>query len=418
MKIAPTLGMAFDGIIGAPTIIQTKSDLLSDLFPILGQLNLGFRSMPLFNMASTFLTRRTLDEIADLDIVEKIYIDWPVKIPEIPIGFTVADFIIHRGMLGFGVLQTRMPDLGERRAEWVPTTESRRFLGVDAAKRDGITGQDVTVGVVDSDASARAANHRQFMGRAVQRHTVRKAFQTDSNGHGTHVATTIGGSLFQAMPNFYVEGIAPDAQMMLVKVLLTPLGMGSTSDCIAGINLAFDKGADVINLSLGSEATDPEEDAFVQAINMLPEDKMVCAASGNEGATKVGTPAIAENALAIGALDVRTNTKADFSNSGHGLDFIMPGVNIFSGVARETLLDITGGGPEAFSALSGTSMATPHMTGMVALAIDLMKQYNYRPTINTFREIGERYGEHYTTERGYGPLTYGMIKQYVQENLT
>ena len=417
MKIDPVLNRIFDGVIGAPTIIQTKRDFLSDLFPVLNQLNLGFRSMPLFNMTSTFLTRKTIDEIADLDIVENVYIDWPVKIPEIPIGFTVSDFTMHRDVFGFGILQNRRVNFGEKRAEWVTTTESRRFLEADAAERDGITGKDVIVGVVDSDASARAANHRQFMGKSVQRYTVRKAFQTDSNGHGTHVATTIGGSLFQAMPNFYVEGIAPDARMMLVKCLLTPLGMGSTSDCIEGINLAFDKGADVINLSLGSEATDPEEDPFVQAINMLPEDKVVCVASGNEGATKVGSPAIAENSLAIGAMDIRTGMKADFSNSGQELDFIMPGVNIFSGVARETLLDITGGGPEAFSALSGTSMATPHMTGMVALAIDLMKQHNYRPTIDTFREIGKRYGESYTTERGYGPLTYSMIKRYVAENL-
>jgi len=302
--------------------------------------------------------------------------------------------------------------------EWVPTTESRRFLGVDAAKRDGITGQDVIVGVVDSDASTRAANHRQFMDRYVERYTVRKAFQTDSNGHGTHVATTIGGSLFQAMPNFYVEGVAPEAQMMLVKCLLTPLGAGSTSDCITAVNLAFNKGADIVNLSLGSESEDPEEDAFISAINMLPPGKIVCAASGNEGATKVGTPAIAENALAIGALDVRTNTKADFSNSGPELDFIMPGVNIFSGLARETLLDVVGGGPEGFSALSGTSMATPHMAGMVALAIDFMRRYDFVPTTETFREIGRRYGESHSNEYGYGPLTYGMVKQYVQENLT
>lgn len=418
MKIPTTLERIFDGAIGAPTIIQTKEGLLSDLFPILGQFNLSFRKMPLFNMASSFLTTNTIDTVADLDFVEKIYVDWPVKIPEIPVGFAISNFIMHPGVLGLGVLQTNIKRRVEVRKEWIPTTESREFLGVEGARKDGITGWGVTAGVVDSDASARAASHRQFMGKRVERYTIRTAFQTDTNGHGTHVATTIAGQFHQAMSNFYVEGVAPDASLILVKCLLTPLGTGSTSDCIEAVNLAFDKGADVVNLSLGTESENPEEDAFVQAINMLPKDKIVCAASGNESATKVGSPAVAKNALAIGAMSPRTGLKAEFSNSGPELDFIMPGVNIFSGISRETLLDITGGGPEGFSALSGTSMATPHMTGMVALAIDLMKKYNYRPTVDTFREIGMRYGEYHSPEYGYGPLTYDMIKRYAEEKLT
>jgi len=418
MKIASTLENVFDGIIGAPVVIQTKKDFLSELFPFLNQLNLSFRRMPLFNMASAFLTRNTLDQIADLDFIEKIYVDWPVKIPELPIGFSISDFVAHPGLLGLNMLQSNMRKRVEVRAEWIPTAESRRYLGVDAAKREGVTGFGVRVAVVDSDASARAANHRQFMGKSVERYTLRAAFQTDTNGHGTHVATTIAGGLYQAIPNFYVEGIAPDVSLIMVKCLLTPLGAGSTSDCIEAVNLAFNKGANVVNLSLGSEATDPDEDPFVQAINSLSPEKIVCAASGNEGATKVGSPAIANNALAIGALKVRTGLKADFSNSGPNLDFIMPGVNIFSGIARETLLDVTGGGPEGFSSLSGTSMATPHMTGMVALAIDLMKRYEFTPTVETFREIGKNYGESHSQEYGYGPLTYDMIKQYVEENLT
>jgi len=65
MKISPALERVFDGAIGAPVIIQTKKDMLTELFPILGRLNLSFRKMPLFNMASTFLTTKTIDQIAD-----------------------------------------------------------------------------------------------------------------------------------------------------------------------------------------------------------------------------------------------------------------------------------------------------------------------------------------------------------------
>lgn len=417
MKISPALERIFDGAIGAPVIIQTKKDILSELFPILSRLNLSFRKMPLFNMASTFLTTRTIEKIAELDVVGNIYVDWPVRLPEIPIGSAIADFISHPGFLALRFLQSNFQNRFEV-GDWVTTSQTRKFLNVDQAKIDGITGSGVKVGVVDSDGSMRAANHRQFLGKDVERYTIRKAFQTDTNGHGSHVATTIAGSLYTPLPNVYVEGMAPDAHLMLIKCLLTPIGTGSTSDCIEAVNMAFDLGADIVNLSLGGECKRPDEDPFIKAIETLPEDKLVVAASGNEGDVKIGSPAVANKALAIGALDIRTGEKAGFSNSGPELDFIMPGVDIFSGLARETLLDITGLGPEGFSALSGTSMATPHMTGMIALAVQLMRQYNIKPTLSIFREIGAKYGEPHSSSRGYGPLTYDMIKRYVNENLT
>lgn len=416
MKLSPSLKRIFDGAIGAPVIIQTKRDTLSDLFPIINKLNLSFRKMPLFNMANTFLTTNTIDTIADLDIVEKIYIDWPIRIPEIPIGSAITDFITHPGVFGLGILRSNFQNRFET-GDWVTTAQTRNFLGVEQAKADGVTGAGIKVAVVDSDSSLRAVNHRQLMGKNVERYTVRKAFQTDTNGHGSHVATTIGGTMYTPLPNIFVEGMAPNVQLMMIKCLLTPIGTGSTSDCIEALNMAFDLGADIVNLSLGSECKRPDEDPFIKAIDSLPEDKLVVAASGNEGDVRIGSPALANKALAVGAMDIRTGEKADFSNSGEELDFIMPGVDIFSGIARETLLDVTGKGPEGFSSLSGTSMATPHLTGMIALAMQLLRQYNVKPTVRTFREIGAKYGEPRSSTRGYGPLTYNMIKQYVKEGL-
>lgn len=418
MKTAPGLNRIFDGVIGAPTIIEVKQNLLPELFPVLQRFNLSFRSMRMFNMVSAFLNRSTLTELVDLDFVNKIYLDYTVRLPEFPIGFTDMNFLLNPGAFGIGLLQAQASRNLDERPNWVTTVESGRFLGVGQAIDDGITGRGVNVAVVDSEGSARAANHRQFYGKNVQRYQVRPYAQTDSCGHGGHVATTIAGQLYQAFPNYYVQGIAPGANMMIVKCLITPMGSGSTSDCIDGLNIAFDHGADVVNLSLGSTATDPSQDAFIQAINKLPPEKIVCAASGNDGASKVGSPANAQNALAIAALDSRLNTKADFSNAGPEIAFIMPGVNIFSGVTRNTLCDVEGRGPGGFAMLSGTSMATPHATGMVALAIQLMRQYGFQPTVQTFREIGQRYGAPRTDGYGYGPLTYQMIRQWVQDNLT
>jgi subtilisin family serine protease len=418
MKTTPVLNKVFNGIIGAPTIIEVKKDLLPELFPILSQFKLAYRAMPLFNMVSTFLTRRTLTELMDLDVVQHIYVDWPVRLPEMPIGFSATDFLLQRGLLSLGVLQMGKPFGAEARGEWITTTESGRYLGIEQARVDGITGKNVRVAVVDSEGSLRAANHRQLMGKYVERYQVRIPAQTDTNGHGAHVATTILGRFYEPLPGFYVEGMAPDAQLIFVKALLTPLGTGSTSDCIEGMNIAVDKGAQVINFSLGSEATEPSEDPFIKAINSLPENVIVCAASGNESANKVGSPANAEKALAIGALNNRTGQRAEFSNIGPELDFCMPGVNIFSGLTRETLCDMVGGGPEGFSALSGTSMATPHMTGMVALAVELMEQHDFTPDVATIKKIGQMYGEPHSNEYGYGPLTYDMIKRFVNEQLT
>ena len=174
----------------------------------------------------------------------------------------------------------------------------------------------------------------------------------DDNEHGTHVAGTIagrgkGGPL----------GVAPKATLIPVKVLDAD-GAGSLSDIVAGISWAANAGVDVINMSLGGpNGSAALERAIKQA---LASGVVIVAAAGNSGPNPdtVGFPGGYPGVIAVAASD-RNDQVASFSSRGDAVAFIAPGVAITS--------TIPGGGTKS---LSGTSMASPHVAGLAALAIE------------------------------------------------
>ncbi|MGA7615874.1 MAG: S8 family serine peptidase [Thermoanaerobaculia bacterium] len=144
----------------------------------------------------------------------------------------------------------------------------------------------------------------------------------DENGHGTHVAGTIG-----ARDNgIGVIGVAPDVQIYSLRILGAD-GNGSVSDEVKAVDWAIGHGINVINLSLGApDSSVLEEDAFQRAYDA---GIVTVAASGNESAQAVDYPGAYPTVISVGAVD-DTATKADFSNAGNDLKVAGPGVGVFS----------------------------------------------------------------------------------------
>ena len=177
----------------------------------------------------------------------------------------------------------------------------------------------------------------------------------DINGHGTHVSGTIAGE----NNNYGVTGIAYDAKIMPVKVL-NDSGSGSYSSISKGIRYAVDNGANVINLSLGGASANR---TLESAINYASsKGVIVVMAAGNDGDSLPDYPAryAYKSGIAVGAVD-RNNNMPDFSNrSGtNEISYVTaPGVKVYSSVPNNQ-----------YATYNGTSMATPHVAGVVALML-------------------------------------------------
>ncbi len=187
----------------------------------------------------------------------------------------------------------------------------------------------------------------------------------DDHGHGTHVAGTIA----QVSGNGVgVVGLAPGASILPIKVL-DANGSGYISDIVSGIELARQQGADVINMSLGSNRGSTSEQLAMQAA--YDAGIFVAAAAGNAGTRGCLYPARYTTAVAVGATDF-SNDKAPYSNWGPCIELVAPGGRTTvdqdgdgfrDGILQETLIN----GAWVYRNWQGTSMATPHVAAAAAL---------------------------------------------------
>ena len=188
----------------------------------------------------------------------------------------------------------------------------------------------------------------------------------------THCAGVIAG----ADNDFGIVGVAPSAELYVAKVL-GDNGSGSIQAIINGIDWAIEEQVDIISMSLGA-SQDPGQ-AFHDSIKRARQAGIIIvAASGNEN-THVGWPAAYPETIAVGAVD-QTFGRANFSNFGKELDVVAPGVDILSTypVGR-------------YAKLSGTSMATPMVAGIVALIQAYSRQIGVKATPEKIVEmIAER----------------------------
>jgi len=176
-----------------------------------------------------------------------------------------------------------------------------------------------------------------------------------SGSHGTHCA---GIAAAVTHNNTGIAGVSWKSKIMAVKVL-NALGEGDVFDEAEGINYAANNGADIISMSFGTTVYPPipsdlERDAINDAYN---KGCLIVAASGNENQSYVAYPAAYDNVIAVGASNL-SDERWGSSNYGSELDVLAPGVDILSTTIGDT-----------YGYLSGTSMATPFVSGLAALIL-------------------------------------------------
>lgn len=206
----------------------------------------------------------------------------------------------------------------------------------------------------------------------------------DDNGHGTHCAGTIAA----IKDGNGVVGVNPYIKLYAIKVL-DRRGSGAYPDVADGIIRAAkgpdgiidtEDDADVISMSLGGTYDSPEVHSAVQYA--YSHGVVIVAAAGNEGdgdgtTDEISYPAAYDEVIAVGATD-KDDTIASFSNSGPYLEIAAPGVSIYS--------TYKGGG---YDTLSGTSMACPHVAGVVALILAMsLQKYGHKLPVGTFSDTG------------------------------
>jgi type VII secretion-associated serine protease mycosin len=213
------------------------------------------------------------------------------------------------------------------------------------------TGQGVIVAVVDSgsgphpDLAENLLPGRSIIGTVESQ----DGRDIDASGHGTHVAGIIAAVANNGIGG---SGVAPNAKILPIQVL-DQAGQGDARDVAAGVRLAADNGARVINLSLGGAT---ESSSLTQAITYA-NDKgvLVVAAAGNGGAAdKPKWPASLDLTLAVTAVD-QANNATSFDQRGDYIDLSAPGANIVSTAKGD------------YVTLSGTSMAAGFVAGAAAL---------------------------------------------------
>ncbi|MFD6139864.1 S8 family serine peptidase [Promicromonospora sp. NPDC060271] len=242
--------------------------------------------------------------------------------------------------------------------------ESTAQIGAPDVWADGNTGTGVDVAVLDTgidpthpDLADQVAASASFVPT--------EDYVEDYIGHGTHVASTIAGT--GAASDGLERGVAPDARLHVGKVLDSN-GQGLESWIIAGMEWAArDQDARVVSMSLGGEPAGAD-DPMAQALDELTAETgaLFVTAAGNGGPRTISTPALADSALTVGAVDA-TDTLSEFSSTGPALDggikpeVTAPGVDVLA--ARSQLVRGSG----MYTTMSGTSMATPHVAGTAAL---------------------------------------------------
>ncbi len=369
-----------------------------------------------FNMVSFSAPSALILDLSEQSYVKKIYPDNEQR------AFQSWNFPFIgniRGMFGGGMSGVRAatPQPG-----WIGTYESRKLVEADIAEEEGITGAGVKVAIIDTGAFL---FHPQLSGTKISQQRVQPYEAADSCGHGTHCTTTIIGKDITVKNGIRVKGVSTGVTALHIKALATPIGIGKDSDIIKSYEIAINWGAKVISASLGSEGYEPDNSHEPALAKMVELGIIPVVAVGNSGsaAGTVGTPAGSPNCIAVGSVDTSGNA-AGFSSRGPtkdgrikpdvaapgGSNTTTPFQNIYSGTAYASLIDMQDKKADGMAAIMGSSMATPHAAGVIALWVQKLRTKGIEPNISDIMAIISSKGSSKNNATGHGMIKYSWVE--------
>lgn len=298
------------------------------------------------------------------------------------------------------------------------------------AHENGYYGKGVGVAIIDTGISL----HKDFIEGgnrviAFKDFVNNKDEPYDDNGHGSHVAGIIGGNGYSSKGKY--KGVAPACNLIVLKVL-DEKGDGNISDVLAGLQWVIDNrrkyNIRVLNISVGTSAKDSldENSLLVQGVNAVWDSGVtVVVAAGNNGPDpmSISTPGISRKVITVGSSDDNLSVEVfgsktkDYSGRGptpyciKKPDIVAPGSNIIScnigryltrGVSNTSRFQASGY-PMMYTIKSGTSMATPVVSGAIALLLAAYPQLNNREVKLKLRDSAVDLGQRWE-KQGWGLL--------------
>jgi subtilisin family serine protease len=322
-------------------------------------------NIPEFNIFNLALVRKDLDTLQSIEGVKKVYYDAPMKISEAAPAPTGPD---KRGWL-------------------LPQTIYDAY-GLAAADKQGFTGQNVVVAVLDTGWQPTPS--LPF----VESYAALPFLPgVDENGHGSWCAHWIGGRALNTSVG-RLGGLSPAVKLVCIKVLGFGIGTGTTAGILMGMKMAIARGARIVSMSLGGPGQKDAENPYTEIIESTKDKILWVIAAGNDGLKgqgTIGTPGSVSGAITVGAMSYLDKARSYFSSLGPSPDgYNKPDCYGFGG-GRARVPDTKAGGydeylmeftsfmslldgaidvvPDGITPLSGTSMATPGVVALLARAV-------------------------------------------------